>query len=388
MSEHCCKVCNISFSLKGNLTKHLKTQHEKNKVKYDCGLCEYSSPRKDSLKEHRLKKHRPNFEDVNLSEIKKSVVACAMCDHKTETKTVMLEHYKLKHGITLAEKESLTFVSEDKFLEWKLEVENSDKNNFVCRRPKESAAGGKSISTFHCFRDGYFKTKGSNLRREKVLGSNKINGYCPAKMVAVTLPTGEVKVDFYRTHVGHQNDIKRMRLSKGERDKIAKNIAAKIPLKNILDNLRATVSNDEVKRRDLITLQDIRNVARDYKLKVKRKVKPKKTARRKLRKVSLQLDVCDDDRDHNDSFTHEEPVESVPQDTILGDMQNQEMIPGIGLKRKKELAMNEFLSVLHGANSEVDVDFIIKMIRQTQASMCTQNSVQNRAANTRIKFEH
>uniref|UniRef100_A0A6P7H2H3 Uncharacterized protein LOC114345270 isoform X2 n=1 Tax=Diabrotica virgifera virgifera TaxID=50390 RepID=A0A6P7H2H3_DIAVI len=210
-------------------------------------------------------------------------------------------------------------------------------------------------------------------------GSNKINGYCPAKMVAFTLPTGEVKVDFYKTHVGHQNDIKRMRLSKGERDEVAKNIAAKIPLEIILDNLKTTLSNDEVKvkRRDLITLQDMRNIARDYKLKAERKVKPKKTARRKRHKISLQLDVCDDDRDHNDSFTHEEPVEWVPQDIILSDMQNQEMIPDIGLKRKKDLAMNQFLSVLHEANSEVDVDFIIKMIQQTQATMRAQNSLQH-----------
>uniref|UniRef100_A0A6P7GTX0 Uncharacterized protein LOC114346396 n=1 Tax=Diabrotica virgifera virgifera TaxID=50390 RepID=A0A6P7GTX0_DIAVI len=191
-----------------------------------------------------------------------------MCDHKSSTKTLMLEHYKLKHAITLAEKESLTFSNEGKFLEWKLSVENNDKNNFVLLRPKGSTAGGKSISTFYCFRDGYFKSKGSNIRREKISGSNKINAHCPAKMKVITHPTGEIIVEFFKTHVGHQNEVGRMRLSKEEREEIAKNIASKIPFQNILDNIRTSLSNDEVQRRDLITRQDIKNIARDYNLKV------------------------------------------------------------------------------------------------------------------------
>ncbi|XP_072399485.1 uncharacterized protein [Diabrotica undecimpunctata] len=264
MTKYCCKVCNVSFSLKKNLSRHFKNKHAKNEVKYDCEICEYSASRPDTLLRHKSYNHRPNFDKVNSS----TIIACAMCDHTSSTKNLMLKHYKLKHDITLAEKESFTFASEDKFFEWKLSVENSDKNNFVLNRGKTSAADGKSKSTFYCFRDGYFKSRGSNVRQEKMLGSNKINGHCPAKMEVITLPTGEIKVEFFKTHVGHQNEVERMRLSKKEKDEVAKYIASKIPFDNILDNLKASLSNDEVQRRDLIKLKDMHNIARDYNLKV------------------------------------------------------------------------------------------------------------------------
>ena len=99
-----------------------------------------------------------------------------------------------------------------------------------------------------------------------MLGSNKINGYCPAKIELMILPSGELKVEFFKTHVGHQNDLGRMRLSKHERAEVSKSIQMKIPFDNILDRIRSSISSDEVERLHLLTTKDLHNIARDYNL--------------------------------------------------------------------------------------------------------------------------
>ena len=100
------------------------------------------------------------------------------------------------------------------FYEWKLSVEENEKNHFIYYKGKETTADGKSKLTFRCFGDGVFKRKSKNICHEKNLGTNKINSYCPGKMDVFFMVCGEVNVEFFKTHVGNQCELGRMSYQK------------------------------------------------------------------------------------------------------------------------------------------------------------------------------
>jgi hypothetical protein len=83
------------------------------------------------------------------------------------------------------------------------------------------------------------------------MGSNKINGFCPSRMdVTINNQDGEVSVKFVKTHVGHQMDVGKIPLTKLERNKLATKISQKIPLDDIINEIRDNVT--EEKRKECI----------------------------------------------------------------------------------------------------------------------------------------
>lgn len=254
-----CTVCKKTFTLNYNLLRHL-SEHKDN-AKFECDICEYVSPRSDNLKRHKKLKHpevRPESSNV---------IPCVLCkEFSCLSRSEMLKHYKLQHEIVFAEKECFTFDSKEQFEAWMEATEKRDRNHFVRNTGSKKCADGRMKSCFDCFRDGMFDSKGEGLRYEKILGSNKINGYCPSKIEVTTYPSGKIEVEYFKTHVGHKNELGRMRMSNRERDEIAQKITLKIPLDEILDSVRTSVSSD-IERRDLLTTKDLRNLAQTYLIK-------------------------------------------------------------------------------------------------------------------------
>ena len=50
-----CEYCSTSFTEKTNLLRHQKSLHFS--TKYKCNKCEFSTTRKDKLREHKFSKH-------------------------------------------------------------------------------------------------------------------------------------------------------------------------------------------------------------------------------------------------------------------------------------------------------------------------------------------
>lgn len=103
------------------------------------------------------------------------------------------------------------------------------------------------------------------IRKTKLLGTNKINGHCPANITIQILRDGMVEVDYQNVHVGHKSDIGRLRLTKQERDDLAKKISLKIPMEEILNGVQGSIGN-HLQRKDVVSRKDLHNVARDYNL--------------------------------------------------------------------------------------------------------------------------
>ena len=51
-----CDTCDDQFNDKGNLSKHIKSQHQNN-AKYLCRLCDYQPTLKDNLSKHNKTVH-------------------------------------------------------------------------------------------------------------------------------------------------------------------------------------------------------------------------------------------------------------------------------------------------------------------------------------------
>lgn len=103
----------------------------------------------------------------------------------------------------------------------------------------------------------------------KILGSNKINGYCPADIKIKISSCGSVEGSYCSTHVGHTNELGRLRLSADEREAISEKIAADIPFDSILESVRNSVTGTFLKRSDMLTRKDLHNIASNYDLKAK-----------------------------------------------------------------------------------------------------------------------
>ncbi|GFY13391.1 zinc finger MYM-type protein 1 [Trichonephila clavipes] len=77
----------------------------------------------------------------------------------------------------------------------------------------------------------------------------------------------KVTVRFTKTHVGLGVDVERMKITRGEKEDIARKLENKIPVEAILDDIRNSM-NQKLERIHLITRQDMKNITRgvQYKL--------------------------------------------------------------------------------------------------------------------------
>ncbi|GFS36675.1 uncharacterized protein NPIL_228381 [Nephila pilipes] len=117
-----------------------------------------------------------------------------------------------------------------------------------------------------CHRSGNFMSESKGLRHLKILGSNKINAYCPAALKVTEHTDGKCIVSYQKVHVGHQKDLGHLFLTADERKNIASKIAAKIPLDNILDEIRNSISDAGLERVHLLTKKDLHNIEKSFNL--------------------------------------------------------------------------------------------------------------------------
>ncbi|GFT99517.1 uncharacterized protein NPIL_110731 [Nephila pilipes] len=152
------------------------------------------------------------------------------------------------------------------FLAWKAEIENNTKSKFISYSTKHINIHGVKYYYFRCHRSGNFMSESKGLRHLKTLGSNKINAYCPAALKVTEHTDGKCIVSYQKVHVGHQNDLGHLFLTADERKNIASKIAAKIPLDNILDEIRNVISDAGLERVHLLTKKDLHNIEISFNL--------------------------------------------------------------------------------------------------------------------------
>ncbi|CAB0003545.1 unnamed protein product [Nesidiocoris tenuis] len=256
--KHHCKLCFKSFNHKSTLSRHKLLSHSPNPPSFTCAHCNRRYKTKVSLR-----RHLASIEAGNHKRKSSLKVNCALCPALC-CKSEMVEHYENDHDKTI-EKELIKFRSEDEFLRWKHRIENETTARFTKIRKNRIIKDGTTESFYRCHRDGTYKPRGQNLRHLKKMGSNKINGHCPAKMQVWIDRYHEVSVMFVKTHVGHDMEITRLTLTKQERDHIAQQLALQVPFDAILQACReSAVGAENIRRMNLLTRKDLYNIESSY----------------------------------------------------------------------------------------------------------------------------
>ncbi|XP_039286046.1 uncharacterized protein LOC111058654 [Nilaparvata lugens] len=207
-----------------------------------------------------LKRHIKTHTDTTCY---KKISKCSICEDTMRTDDLK-SHYKSAHD-TDFEEDVMYFGSKDEFLQWKENMESETVAKYVQNQAPRTNKDGSKVTYFICHRNGFYKPKGKNIRRMKLYGSNKIGSHCPSAIV-VKETSYKITARFYKTHIGHSMDLSRLSLSNKEKKEIAQKIAAKVPLEDILNDIRDSLYNEHVKRIHLTTKTDLHNLIAKFKL--------------------------------------------------------------------------------------------------------------------------
>lgn len=232
---------------------------------FSCTHCNYLTEYKRSMVRHLENIHiKPKTQKPR--DTGPPTVSCTMCQYLSCTRTQMREHYSQVHDVNCSA-QSLTFENTEAFEEWKSRIESEEISRFI-KSTKARQSKTTIRQVYFCHRDGHFKSLGTGKRNLKRLGSNKINGCCPAEIKSfVNLASGAVSVQYIPTHVGHTNDLGRLPLPPSSRKEIARKLSEGVRSSKIISSIRDSVRDNPQDRQRLVTRQDVANVARTFKCK-------------------------------------------------------------------------------------------------------------------------
>ncbi|XP_072378332.1 uncharacterized protein [Diabrotica undecimpunctata] len=253
-----CFVCQKTFSTSSNLRKHAKKFHPdtvlvesyyKNSKHFNF-TCECG---KNFNHIRHLKSHRKIHLDQKQNNFLQK--KCPLCDFSECKKSLMLEHFQKAHSIFVDSKE-YTFSNIEQFEKWKTDIEIESSSRYM----RKAKCNESNISYYCCHRSGNYTPKDDRVRCLKGQGSKKINAYCPAGMKLIQNSSGDCKVLFIETHIGHDLDLEHLQLTHLERKDLAIKIASGMDFGEIIQEIKESVYPDSTKRLHLVTKKDLRNI--------------------------------------------------------------------------------------------------------------------------------
>lgn len=294
-----CVLCSDKFISEADLENHVNMVHETKEFTGDVGsyttthstsgdkgstrclLCTVC--KKQFTTKSNLRKHLINVHKAKMKPRKVFTKVCPLCSFasNSSSRIEMHRHFDEKHKISL-KWERHSFKSFKEFEVWKTEVETNTVTSYI----KHSSIKNNAI-TYHCHRSGSYKKRSRDVKRPKVLGSCKINAFCPSEM-KVYMKSADVEVYYLSTHVGHENELNHLQLSVEDKSAvIAKLEKDHTCHEDILSSFNKSVSiNGELKRINLLRKHDIHNITTRYGLK-------KEAVKKSAEPVSVQSFVKD-----------------------------------------------------------------------------------------------
>lgn len=284
----CCKLILVRNLNRHMIKKHSGIVHIKKKRSMTCIVCKELVL--SNLKRHMIRKHSPLIDDErqfkcyictdkkysSQSSLKRHMnnahqvytplmMKCPLCKHSfvkvpKENPKSIFNHFKSIHRISMVY-ETLHFKSIDEFYSWKCNIEKETISSFILNLKKSNKL------VFKCHRSGKYRSKGCIKRILRVIGSCKINGFCPAAITANIVNNNEIDVTYQQTHVGHKNELRYIALTAEERKVIATQLANNVPYDEILKEIHSSLIISPLQRIHLVNRKDIHNIKRSYILK-------------------------------------------------------------------------------------------------------------------------
>ncbi|XP_030767273.1 uncharacterized protein LOC115891022 isoform X2 [Sitophilus oryzae] len=203
-------------------------------------------------------RHMKNFHNQILNtNARKSHIICPLC---TENEIVcgsykiLEEHLEVNHGIKL-EIETHNFATRESYEEWF--EEQKIKTNYVSARSKKiNEYVEKSYNCNRSNSEGHISK--CSKRTEKAGGSIKIYGICPSRLNIKIWQTEETTVKFWKSHVGHEEEIRSQHLSEKEKNEIVSKLSSGVTVERIISDARKITSETEnIQRINILNRKDV-----------------------------------------------------------------------------------------------------------------------------------
>ncbi|XP_072386804.1 uncharacterized protein [Diabrotica undecimpunctata] len=227
-----------------------------------CHLCS------KTFKDVRLRnRHIKRMHKIDVSKKRINHIVCPLCEQETncESHEKLRKHLKDYHQVNI-ELITFEFSSKQEYERWKdmQKIETSYAMHRMLNRNEHKAL------YYECNRsnvDGY--KPNYKIRTEKSGGSIKIKGVCPSRLICKLRDQGQVSVSYWKTHAGHNEELKTMHLSKAQEKIIVEKLMSGVPPSTILDDLRK-LETPKLERLALLTSKDLTNLSRKYNIHNKR----------------------------------------------------------------------------------------------------------------------
>ncbi|XP_028140086.2 uncharacterized protein LOC114334248 [Diabrotica virgifera virgifera] len=203
--------------------------------------------------------------DVSIKKI--NHIICPLCDQGTNllTHEILRKHLEEHHQISI-ELVTLEFSSKQEYETWK-DMQKIETSYIISRVRK---ATEHKILYYECNRSDTSGYKPNNkIRAEKSGGSIKIKGVCPSRLICKLRDQGEVSVRYWKTHAGHKEELRAMRLSKAQEKMVVEKLMSGAPPSRILEDLRK-LETQQLGRLAVLKRKDLANLRRKYNIHKKR----------------------------------------------------------------------------------------------------------------------
>ncbi|XP_072385188.1 uncharacterized protein [Diabrotica undecimpunctata] len=206
-------------------------------------------------------RHIKRIHKIDMSIKKINHIICPLCEKETNLKSHgnLRKHLKENHQVSI-ELINFEFSSLQEYETWK------DMQKLETSYAKQRAVRKKEykIVYYHCNRSNLNGYKPNyKIRTEKSGGSIKIKGVCPSRLICKLRDQGQVSVRYWKTHVGHKEELRTMHLSKAEEKMIVEKLTSGVPFSRILEDSRK-LETPKLERLALLTSKDLSNLSRKY----------------------------------------------------------------------------------------------------------------------------
>ncbi|XP_050508299.1 uncharacterized protein LOC126885657 isoform X2 [Diabrotica virgifera virgifera] len=240
---------------------------------------------------------------------------------------------------------------------------------------------------YECNRsDAYGYKPNYKVRTEKSGGSIRIKGVCPSRLVCKLRNQGQVSVSYWKTHVGHNEELRTMHLSKAEEKMIVEKVTSGVPHSRILEDSRK-METPKLGRLPLLTSIDLRNLSRKYNI-------HKKPDQNDMVATDLKVKEWNDNKNYvlllkmeDDAASclgetsiiklgHEEEI----NDFVRGKLEQRNVIQEETKEEEEILRLQK--EELKNFIDELDNDSFTKFMRNIQGTMCKmKEELQEKARN-------
>jgi hypothetical protein len=207
-------------------------------------------------------RHLRTMHNEKVEERKSQHIKCPICAEERKEPLAnhdsLIQHLTKVHGLSI-EQCNLNFRNMEEFKAWRT-LEDTERD--YAYTTSVNHHNGEKLIYYNCNRSNSKGFKSNCTKRAmKTGGSIRICGICPSRIRAKIYRNGTINVQFIKTHVGHEDELRTKRSSQKEQTLIVEQLQAGISNDRILDNARK-IRDNQLDRLNLITRGDLRNLIR------------------------------------------------------------------------------------------------------------------------------